>query len=96
MKLVDLLAQYRPGSFGADWTWDDEYAYLNGEVLNDGTDDSGWAKLRKDYQENLVRDIRVNGIAEPVCLGNDGRVWDGHHRVCAAIQLDIDEVPVEL
>lgn len=42
----------------------------------------------------LVEDIAENGINEPVLVGDDGRIWDGHHRICAAIELGLDLVPV--
>ena len=32
----------------------------------------------------------------PVMLGSDGRVWDGHHRICIAIQRCIPSLMVEL
>lgn len=34
-------------------------------------------------------------IKEPILLGDDGRVWDGHHRVCAAMYIGESSVPVE-
>ncbi len=27
-------------------------------------------------------------------LGDDGRVWDGHHRIAVALSLQLDRVPV--
>jgi ParB-like chromosome segregation protein Spo0J len=39
--------------------------------------------------------IEKTGIREPILLGNDGRVWDGHHRITAAHQLGIEEVPIK-
>ena len=62
-----------------DWSWQEEYAKL----------------YERDYQRALTEQIRVNGITEPILLGNDGRVWDGHHRICAAMHIGIDSVPVE-
>jgi hypothetical protein len=32
----------------------------------------------------------------PVLLGSDGRVWDGHHRICIAIKYCIPSLMVEL
>jgi ParB-like chromosome segregation protein Spo0J len=43
---------------------------------------------------SLVADISANGVREPILLGDDGRVWDGHHRICAAIELNLTELPV--
>lgn len=31
----------------------------------------------------------------PILLGTDGRVWDGHHRLCVADMLGLDAVPCE-
>lgn len=49
-----------------------------------------WAALR-----HLVESIKAEGIRTPILLGNDGRVWDGHHRLCVADMLGLDEVPVK-
>lgn len=46
--------------------------------------------------EELMADINVNGIKEPVILGDDGRVWEGHHRICIAYWLSLPEVPYEM
>lgn len=43
----------------------------------------------------LSRNIKKHGIREPILLGDDGRVWDGHHRIAAAYQLGLQEVPVQ-
>jgi hypothetical protein len=42
----------------------------------------------------FLRDVMANGVREPVLLGIDGRVWDGHHRIVAAIRLGLRDVPV--
>ena len=62
-----------------DWSWQDEY--------DDLIDQPGTQKL-------LAR-IRDEGIREPILLGTDGRVWDGHHRIVIAMHLGLDSVPVE-
>lgn len=43
---------------------------------------------------NLTVDIVQHGIREPIALGPDSRVWDGHHRLCVAEALDWRTVPV--
>lgn len=73
------------------------------DTVKDG-DEIGWmnefsrlcqdAKGRQEIQD-LVTSISVNGIQEPVLIGSDGRLWDGHHRVCAAYILGLKEIPVE-
>jgi len=45
---------------------------------------------------SLRRDIAANGIREPVLLGTDGRVWDGHHRIYCAHVLGINMIPTTL
>lgn len=62
-----------------DWPWTEEYDRL--------IDQPGTQKL-------LAR-IRDEGIREPILLGTDGRVWDGHHRIVIAMHLGLDSVPVE-
>lgn len=64
-------------------------------------DEVGWdvefAFLRSEHKERLA-EIRFTawheGIREPIQLGNDGRVWEGHHRLCVAIDLGLGSVPV--
>lgn len=80
MLLTDLLARWAPGSQNAEWDWDDEYDWC-------------WDH-HQTVMADLVADIASTGIREPVLLGSDGRVWDGHHRICAAIHLFLTEVPV--
>lgn len=79
LLLNDLLERFRPGSF--NWTWPEEFIDIKEHsVYMFGT---------------LLADITVNGIREPVLLGNDGRVWDGHKRITAAFTLGIPSIPIE-
>lgn len=64
-------------------------------------DERGWAAefdfLRRDHAsriDDLAASIRQDGITTPIVLGNDGRVWDGHHRLCVAEALGLAQVPV--
>lgn len=76
-----LVAYWRPGSYDPPWSWDDEAADC----------------ASHPHMADLVESIRADGIREPVLLGaDDGRVWDGHHRVCAALALGLPSVPVEM
>jgi ParB-like chromosome segregation protein Spo0J len=43
----------------------------------------------------LITDIAANGVKEPLLLGDDGRVWDGHHRLFVARCLGIETLLVE-
>ena len=79
MRLSTLLALWRPGSH--DWSWQEEAYDLRLRVP---------AKL-----DALRASMAYEGVREPVVLGHDGRVWDGHHRIVAAIEAHRDHLPVE-
>ena len=56
----------------------------------------GW--LRKNHApkvRGLALSILQNGIREPVLIGPDGRMWDGHHRVYVAYMLGFTHIPVK-
>ena len=90
LPLADLMARWRPGSADATgWTWADEADDLLSRRACACCEKTG------DYQTGLETQIRRNGIWPPILLGDDGRVWDGHHRIVAAWRLGIVEVPVE-
>lgn len=42
----------------------------------------------------LTTSIQKVGIRSPILLGDDGRVWDGHHRIAVAHRLGLESVPV--
>jgi hypothetical protein len=75
----ELLRDVRVGS--ADWTWSEEFQLL--------THDPAHAEKTAE----LIADLSQNGMREPIVLGGDGRLWDGHHRVVAAIHLGWKYVP---
>lgn len=79
IRLDHLLGTFAVGS--APWSWQDEYDDLT--------------KRDTAEMEVLIASIRVDGIREPILLGSDGRVWDGHHRIVIATHLGFKEVPVE-
>lgn len=73
------------------------------ELLRDYRDgeEHGWAtEFRWIWFEHtqrttaLLLDALHDGIREPILLGDDGRVHDGHHRLAVAVALMLDEVPV--
>ena len=77
-----ILTFWRPGS--ADWTWADEYNDL----------------IHADVTERVRARVDKEGIEFadefcPVLLGNDGRVWDGHHRIVIAIEYRISSLMVD-
>lgn len=80
--LSRILAEVAVGS--GDWTWEEEWADLDERHATDGELDK------------LEQQIRENGITTPVLIGSDGRLWDGHHRICIAYRLGLTEVPVEI
>lgn len=64
-------------------------------------DEHGWEtefnllrRTHAEYLASLTQSIQADGIREPILLGPDKRVWDGHHRLCVAHDLGLDEVPV--
>ncbi len=83
MPLAQIITFWRPGS--ADWSWADEYRDL---ISSPGT----------ALMSELVESEGI-GFADdltPILLGIDGRVWDGHHRICIAIRDGIDSLMVEV
>lgn len=82
--LAQIVTFWRPGSHGDDWTWADEYGQLIGQ----------------DVTKRIGARVAAGGIGfaddfAPVLLGNDGRVWDGHHRICLAIQQGVPALMVD-
>lgn len=64
-------------------------------------DERGWAIEFEDLWSReaetmsaLLADIAEHGIREPILLGDDGRVWDGHHRLAVAHRLNLPDVPI--
>lgn len=48
------------------------------------------------YQRAFERHLSdIGRVDQPVLLGNDGRVWDGHHRIVAARRLGFTHIPTE-
>lgn len=83
MPVAVLMAGWRPGSHGDDWTWDDE--------RRDLYESAGHRSRTLAVEASIL----AEGVREPVLLGSDGRVWDGHHRVVIAFVNDIVVLPVE-
>lgn len=65
---------------GDEHGWDVEFAYLDG--------------IHADKLAALEQSIATYGIREPVLIGSDGRIWDGHHRLRVAHRLGFATVPV--
>ncbi len=89
MKVEELLASYLPGHREGKWSWEDEEQDIAIRVCL-------CCGRRGHYQEQLEAHIERNGFnGMGVCLGEDGFLWDGHHRVIAAKHLGIAAVPLE-
>lgn len=81
MRLDNLLEHYRPGSHNY-WSWSSEFLFIE-------------AQLHAEFREGEFLDhVEEFGILNPIVLGDDKRVWDGHHRLYAAWKLGYEEVPV--
>ena len=71
------------------------------ETVTDG-EEHGWATefqwIEKHSPNDLngfLEDVGEHGIQNPVLIGPDNRLWDGHHRVWAAQKLGLETIPVE-
>lgn len=89
MALSDLLRTYVPGSYDQPWSWDDEERDILERICLCCNEPG-------HYQLQLEAHLREHGLNQGVCLGDDGRVWDGHHRIVAARRLGIDVIPLEV
>jgi ParB-like chromosome segregation protein Spo0J len=65
-------------------------------------DDLGWAAMfayLRTYDHRKIADLTASiareGFTTPICLGLDGVVLDGNHRLAVAESLDWREIPVE-
>lgn len=83
-----IMECFLPGSYDQPWTWEDEEADIRARVCL-CCDEEG------HYQQALEEHLAAQGrIDSAICLGNDGRIWDGHHRLIAGRKLGF-KVPVE-
>lgn len=78
VPIKDLIKVFQPGSGDEEWSWSEELKALS----------------RTLWFHELVDDIREKGVKEPVLLGADGRVWDGHHRILAGWYAGKSIIPV--
>lgn len=96
LLVVDVMWGWRPGSYdtnshGGQWSWTDEILDLHKTVCS-CCGEAG------HYQQELTQKMFEEGAfwEEPPILGNDGRVWDGHHRIIAAMDLRWKALEVEV
>lgn len=87
MPLLEVMEKWRPGSHGEDWTWADEYTYC---WMDDGPRTNTIIDLVKE------KGIGFDDAHNPILLGNDGRVWDGHHRILVARYLGMHSINVSI
>lgn len=85
IPVTELMEGWRPGSQGDDWTWSYEYVYC---WMSDGPRTTSIIERVKN------EGIGFDDIENPITLGDDGRVWDGHHRILIARYLGIETVKV--
>ncbi|WP_338753407.1 ParB N-terminal domain-containing protein [Bacillus sp. FJAT-52991] len=52
-----------------------------------------WPEMAAETFEQLVTDIRANGVLYPIILDADFTVIDGHHRLKAAKQVGLERIP---
>lgn len=79
---AQLINQWRPGSsVGNDeWSWADETLAL---LQRSPARVTQWIATTPSAQD-----------PHPISLGNDGRVWDGHHRIIASLLAARTVLPV--
>lgn len=73
-----LISCVQVGS--GDWSWEQEFDILR-------------SREHEDVMAELRPSIAQDGIRDAVLIGTDGRVWDGHHRICVADELNA-RIPV--
>ena len=72
-----LLSSFKDGD---QHGWDTEFTWL-------------WT-YQTQMMADLVSSIARDGIEEPVLLSfEEMRVWDGHHRIAAAVALHLPTIP---
>lgn len=82
MAVRTVFETWRPGSHA--WGWAEEYADI----------------MAQEKTPHIRARVDAEGIGfqdhiAPILLGSDGRVWDGHHRLCLARERGLATVMVE-
>jgi hypothetical protein len=75
-KLKDIFATIEPGD--NDWSWRSQFLWLE--------------KNRAAQLCDLTWSMFRQGQKEPILIGDDERLWDGHHRLYVAYGLGWDEI----
>ena len=84
----EIMERWRPGSYDPPWNWDDERQSLFEEECK-------CCGAVGTYQKRIIQKMQDGWFGEPIKLGDDGRLWDGHHRLLAAHALRVEKVPVQ-
>lgn len=87
IALADLLATVPPGHRPLPWSWENEERDIRSRLCL-------CCGRQGHYQETVEKRVAEFGL-EGVCIGEDGRLHDGHHRVIAAKTLGIERIPLE-
>lgn len=80
-----VLAAFRPGSQDPPWDWAHETRWVADDV--DST--TGQPGAYQARLEDHLRALPGPGCGHRIHLGDDGRIWDGHHHLIAATRLGI-------
>lgn len=78
MTVQECMHRWRPGSY--DWNWTQEADFIMREHPNQ------FLALAESIEKHGLREAIDK--EDPICLGDDGRVWEGHHRLVAASKVD--------
>lgn len=88
VTLAELLATIPPGWHPEPWSWEDEERDIRSRLC--------LCCGRPGHHQRMVEErVARDGLIGGVCIGDDGRLHDGHHRVIAAKVLGIELIPLE-
>jgi hypothetical protein len=87
IRPIFIIQRWEPEQRQIQWTWNDEYRHQWSSDI--------------DRTRDILEQVKLHGISfadhvAPIQLGNDGYVWNGHHRIVAALYLAIEEVMVDM
>jgi len=90
IKLSDLVREYAPvrARKHPAWTWEDEAQNVDTRMCL-------CCGRPGHYQKMLESHIKTHGIGTLAIYLDSGYIGDGHHRVVAAIRLNLNRIPIE-
>lgn len=92
LPLEEIMRDYRPGSCNPtdyEWTWEVEAADLLAAICFCCGQPGHYQLQMEDHFRKVGR------IDQPILLGGDLRIWDGHHRIVAAKRLGFTHLNIE-